>query len=380
MKRGFTLVEMMVSLSISTLIVAGALTLHTSFQRQNVRHTQLAEVQQTLRVAAQVLAQAIRGAGNGLFGGTLQIQHQSVMNTNCPSKFTGVTTSCYYPVQFSNHNVYPAGNLDANPEGPTPYTDTAVGDVDDDPDWLRIVSLDGETPAGLAAPVAAMTEWLADGTLNLNPCPSAAVISLCVRDGRGFNDPEQLFYAASFITGRIGSCVRKATGFSPAPGLTPVPTLIEHANNAFNPPGLSDPCFANNMGPVYRRDHSKLFRVDLSDPRGPRLMASYTRPGAAPDWKVLADGVEDLQIALLLHNGTICNSTDVVGSCDPRHIDSVRITLVARSRSPLAGFPRGSLEAIEDRPARQFTDGYLRRSFITQVDLRNGGEPFKLID
>jgi hypothetical protein len=57
--------ELLVSLALGALVIAGALQIHTAVTRQGQRQKEVAEVQQTLRVAARLVAAAVRNAGAG---------------------------------------------------------------------------------------------------------------------------------------------------------------------------------------------------------------------------------------------------------------------------------------------------------------------------
>ncbi len=55
--------ELLVSLALGALVIAGALQMHTAFTRQGQRQQEVAEVQQTLRVAMRLVGAALRSAG-----------------------------------------------------------------------------------------------------------------------------------------------------------------------------------------------------------------------------------------------------------------------------------------------------------------------------
>ena len=64
--RGYSLVELMVGLALAALVLAGAVQMHWSFNRQAQRQQEIAELQQTLRTAMKILERAVRSAGRGL--------------------------------------------------------------------------------------------------------------------------------------------------------------------------------------------------------------------------------------------------------------------------------------------------------------------------
>src|SRR5690242_10782880 len=82
--RGFTLIELMVSMALGLLLLAGAFEMHASFSRQSVHQQETADMQQALRVGAQVIGQAARTAGSGLSGGLLDL-YDSASPTGLPA-------------------------------------------------------------------------------------------------------------------------------------------------------------------------------------------------------------------------------------------------------------------------------------------------------
>jgi hypothetical protein len=97
---------------------------------------------------------------------------------------------------------------------------------------------------------------------------------------------------------------------------------------------------------------------------------------ATYEWIPLADGIEDLQLAVILADGTVCNHVDDPRACNFAHAVAVRITLVGRSSSPLQGVPPSALGGYEDEPATMPPSGslatsFLRRAVTSTVQLRN---------
>ena len=81
-----------------------------------------------------------------------------------------------------------------------------------------------------------------------------------------------------------------------------------------------------------------IFRIDTTDPATPRLMAAFNKLTDQPTWQVLADNIEDLQIAIILTDGTICNSSDDPTSaiCDPRKARAICPLSSRMNRRPAA--------------------------------------------
>lgn len=372
MTRGFSLVEVLVSLALGGLLVGGAFELNLAFNRQSARQQKVAEMHQTLRVSRQVIERALRNAGLGLQSGSLQMP--------------GGALGCgqLYPVQFFNRNAYP------------PVVDSIANDVDLDPDWLMLVS-SADTSEGLGCPLGscggnlggalqpvrvAMTEdftTLAAGGGNLvvvvdgtvpEPAPPLPVPRInCVLAITGINPaagPGQLTYAAPGCPG--GPCnpvalpfpapVRKLNGTGSA---VPAVTLLRVQR-------AGDPAIANCPAP-------------------PCLMASFAGIGEPPRWQMVAEFIEDLQIAILLNDGRVCGtrdpgsgalySVDDPAICDPRAARAVRFSLTVRSSSTVPGFGLGTFGGIEDEPASDGAplglapDAFLRRTVTAEVQWRN---------
>jgi prepilin-type N-terminal cleavage/methylation domain-containing protein len=228
--KGFTLVEVMISLALAAMIVGGTLQFHAIATRQVMRQKELAEVDQNLRVTMRILERAVRSAGLGLGEGVAAFQ-------------------------FSNANDY---------VDPKVVFDRDPARRDEDPDWFRVTVADPEGPA-----------------------------------------------------------VR-----------------------------------------------SMVFRVDLSDRQVPRLMTAVLG-GGETKWSAVADHIEDLQIATILDDGTVCDSVDDPALCDPARVVAVRLTLEGRSSKKIAGLASGEIGGYEDRRAVHVNDHYLRRALISEIQLRN---------
>ena len=125
---GFTLIEVMVSLALGMLLLAGAFVMHSSYARQSNRQQQLADMQQSLRVGRDIIARAVRGAGAGLTGVPFHVWDCNTAQDRY-----------YYPIQFGNDN------NEANMLTGAPKTvfDVTANDVEPsaNPDWLRIITV-----------------------------------------------------------------------------------------------------------------------------------------------------------------------------------------------------------------------------------------------
>jgi prepilin-type N-terminal cleavage/methylation domain-containing protein len=304
--RGFSLTELIVSLAVAALVVAGAFQLHLSFNRQSQRQRQSAELSQTLRVAMQLLERAVRSAGRGL-----PSTHALTARVGA-----GCTPVTYYGFQFSNDNGY------NDPK--TTFSDPAL--PDGDPDWFRVVAAD-DSPAVYAGSdgdavrfVAATPPGWQPGDLFLVVPDQAQPPSPCALACRG------PYEVGAISVGRIE--IR------------------------------SDGCYGARLpscagpGSALRRfsGGSTVYRVDRSG-RVPTLTmrsAPFGTPvtDATYRWIPLAPGIEDLQVAVVLADGTTCTDADDPRACNFGQAVAVRLTLVGRSAGAESEATRRSITSL----------------------------------
>jgi prepilin-type N-terminal cleavage/methylation domain-containing protein len=357
--RGFTLIELMISLALAGLIVGGALQLHASFNRQAQRQSEIAELQQTLRVSMLILERAIRQAGQGIPGGKFDEERGT------PPSCSGAKMP-HYAFQWSNKNAY------ADPINPTT---SAVTDTD--PDWFVTLFVPD------SAPVYADNDQGSNLRI-VNP-PSG------IPDLSTWNDGDLMA-----IVLPSGICVREISKGS-AHGGSGGTKYVQHnpaqSNRCYNYVPSKDPCLELTppKWPVPVRHLSSgqtVYRVmPIGDPMNPtatpklamRAAPMGTAYSAVP-WTIIAENIEDMQLAVILSDGRICTSVDDPnpGQCELSLAAAVRVTLVARSTVEQAGYRDGMPVATqrEDEPPTPTTtpkDGYLRRSLTAQIELRNMG-------
>ena len=389
-RRGFTLIELMVAMTIGFLVLAGAFEMHSAFSRQSIRQQEAADMQQALRVASQVIGRSVRTAGVGLNGGVLDLFDTAA----APNAWT------LGAVQFSNTNLFPNGY-------PVSAYDKIPGDTEPngDPDWLRVVSFDGT--AMVPDPINQVPTLVEIKSITY-AANGTSPASLLVSDVRPFPVGAFFFAYNADYTNNSNAlpphklCARRVTTAT-SPILPPTDyggTITFDTTSQYNPPpgpaAAQDPCM-NTLGVnfktsgtsyVFALDRSVIFRIDKTNAKTPRLKAWYSPPPgpgsipnfypeATPNWQTLTENIEDLQIAEVLTNGIVCGtlgySTDdasATGPCQPQSVRAVRFTLVARSSSPIPGWTLGGIAAIEDEAATP-NDGYLRRVLTEEVQVRN---------
>jgi prepilin-type N-terminal cleavage/methylation domain-containing protein len=396
--RGFTLIELLVALALAGIVVAGAFQMHLAFNRQSQRQQQVTEMQQTLRVAMQLVERAIRQAGQGL-GPTKSI---SGFASNC-------TSTTYYGFQWSDGNAY------TDPD--TTYGTAGV--VDTDPDWFRVVysdtmSEDGVTyTQGNGVNISFVSQspqsWNVGDLFVVVPDLSKVVGG--ASPSCSYNCLTQVYEVTSAYTG---------TPTMAAPGMI----KNQNGGSCYNPPPGLDKCLSGNgrpngcagpgatlrhvsnggivykiMTPAEQGDTAAVGNTTVT-PKLAMRQAVFGTSATAQQWIPIADNIEDMQIAVILADGTICgNGGSVVDDprpgaanrcqldIDPTKLDAngnviangpaaVRVTLVARSSQPLHGVPASPLGGYENRPSSTppttTRDAYyLRRAMTATIQLRN---------
>ena len=359
-ERGFTLIELLVSLALAGLVCAGAFQMHVAFNRQSQRQQQVAEIQQTLRVAMQLIERAIRSAGEGL------------PSTHIfPGMGPGCTPVNYYGFQFSNDNTY------TDPK----TTFWSVGTADGDPDWFRVVASDSLGDQGV-------TLW-----------SSGAVFTSVIAPQSQTWNSNDLFMVLDSCAGCVGQVREVTTGFSGnATSASPGQVKHQKGTSCYNPaPGncpACDKCLGNfgcaQPGAPIRHfsGGSTVYRIMTSADQGdatglisPKLTMRTAPFGTAFNdttyrWVPLADNIEDMQIAVILLDGTVCSNNDNPATCNFANAAAVRVTLVGRSAQPLQGVPASPVGGYEDEtastPASTSVQAYyLRRAMTATIELRN---------
>lgn len=338
-ERGVTLVELMIAMFLSTLILMGAFHVHSTFQTSLHRQDQISRMQQTMKVTRDLLERRLRSAGAGLVANTKSYcggEHQ------------------VGPFTLHNKNTFGQG-------------DTTEGDSDNDPDWFEVISSDKAL----------------NGIIT-QPSP--------VKNAVNFVDNPEAFPVGGLfgIKGPNGVCVFMVTMHPGSNGVQYRPGAGA-LNQCYNSPAEKGACQSEvldgaNFVPVGSEmlnfsSGTFALRIDDSNPRRPVLMMATGVAGGDPNlyqWQPVAEHVEDMQIGMYLDTsdppdeiGDLwVNSRDLT-TLELDRVRAVRISLVFRSASEIAGWRAGRRPALEDRPAATTTDGYLRRVMTSTVKLRN---------
>ena len=173
-ERGFTLIELMISIVISSVIVAGGYTVLTTTHKATISNERAVGTQQNIRVAMELIARDIKQAGYGMptapntpVGGTVG---------NCATGAGGTTSAAIRPVD--NNPVIPLTAVNDTGSDTislvVPRTNSTNGAI---PGWV----LSSAAPSGGAGAFTtitltntAVTEMVAEGMLN----GSGAYVSL----------------------------------------------------------------------------------------------------------------------------------------------------------------------------------------------------------
>jgi hypothetical protein len=182
--------------------------------------------------------------------------------------------------------------------------------------------------------------------------------------------------------------ISKGTNFGGASS----PKYIKHdptnSKRCYNPPIASDDCTAS-LSAAHRAVIRHIdgwvtqYRVlpigDASNPTAtPKLAmrrAPYGDYTTTYAWQIIADNIENMQLALVMTDGNICYNIDDPAVCEPARAAAVRISLVARSEAEVAGYRDGWPLRYENEAGNVNVttprDGYLRRAVTAQIELRN---------
>jgi prepilin-type N-terminal cleavage/methylation domain-containing protein len=317
-ERGFTLVELMMSLVIFSVAVAGILSVAVSLT-QGFREQRLAvAAQDAVRSPIDLLSDALRQASPGVSD-----PNNVHDNTTCTSGAITVTNS------------------------------TTGADA------LDIIFASG----GIVTSITANTVTESGGTVTL-----AHTTNLAVGD--------YVLLTSDYATGRV---MLATTG-------TTATTLVLASSSCT---GTNFPAFSFGVGTTVIRVQHARFTVadDAANNNMPTLWMDADSTGTVHSNEPLAEGIEDLQVALGIDAGTngideqvgastaaddwIYNHASDVLPATPM-IRAVRLTLIARTTSGEFGNQfTYTRPTSEDRTSASTPDQYRRRVLRSVVEVRN---------
>lgn len=326
LRRGFTLVEMMVAIGILTVVVAGVM---QSFVVQNRAYTvvdQTTESQQNLRAIAYMLERDLRMAGYRVAEGAVAcgIDANNGPDTLYVSDSEPITT--------------------IDPTDPNARTDDAFG---------------AAVTAGFGTSIDTHTLTVDDTVLDDTPywdTPS----SLPGPDSDFYEGGAAILFDAA--NPQFGTACGTILDINPGAG-GQIRVAFENALPAAAAGGLL------TLVPAVR------YSVDVAE--------SQLRRNDV----VIASDVDDLQVAYFIdadENGRVTNDDEYEGSAlaadeyesantDHSELREVRFNLSVRSRTEDPAFIDGFMQATENRAAVGTTDGFRRRTYTATVRPRNVG-------
>jgi prepilin-type N-terminal cleavage/methylation domain-containing protein len=335
-QRGFTLIELMISLVLFSFAIAGVLSVAVAITQGFREQRQAVQAEAAVRVPMDFLLDALRQAGPGVSN---PVNMHDI--NNCTDGAITVQSA-------------PGGTYDSK---------TILADTD----TLDVIYAAGAVVTATRDPFG----------------PSDLTVT--VNDGTQFVDGDYVvvtdFDVAVFA--RVATVAGNDLTFD-----TPTTCSPETP--------WPSPCAACSGGKgfvagatVIRAQHAHFFIADLGDGSGVPALWMDPDAGGALDPEPLAEGIEDLQIAVGIDanslNGieeaTPATATDewrfnATGDTPPavgETIRAARITLVARTGSLVGATPAYYRPLAEDHAAATAPDTYRRRVLRTLVELRNNG-------
>jgi prepilin-type N-terminal cleavage/methylation domain-containing protein len=339
-KQGFTLIEMMISVVVSSVVIAGLYSIFNLQSRQFLYQDLQIEMHQNIRFATDVLSRSIRMAGYGA-GGSISGYH---------------------------------GSSTDNDTLPVIMSWDAQGD--NDTDGITVVYGDPSLRLNTEASIEAC------GTESL----TFDLTILDHEDKLAEYEAGELLLCSDYanLTG-IESYLWVISSVSSSSGVISVDD-----NSGYD--DYADLCGeAENLSPsmLCTKAHVMTFYIDMDDSDGfgpgseenPVLMMDMNLDWPSADDVPLVDNIEDIQFEYCLNDGTTeptCdtehteNWVDDVSSGSESGVWMVRMYIVGRSsRKDPQQLRKSRRPAVANQGAATFEDHYYRQTLVTEVAVRN---------
>jgi prepilin-type N-terminal cleavage/methylation domain-containing protein len=326
--RGFTLIELMISMALFGLIAAGAMSLVLSGARTQSRSARVDVAQTSLRSAIDFITRDVVGASAGAKSGLFTLASGTVVN---------------------------AVNLTLNKAG-------VNGD-----DWLELYTVDSSTAAQLTSPVG-----VGANSLPITYEQSSTVATGCVLCGQFLS---ALPYPAYVQVSDLSSGAIVKLG-------SVTPTALTLAENM-------PAAYAANAWVLPSRHVTYKISTTMFGAASTGNAAMLTMDVNGSGFQPLAEGVEDMQIAYGFDNngdGVINDDNgataggdewlynaagETVGTWSIANLRTIRVTLVVKGTSV-----EGGQQNLPARPKAEdhnggSVDGFIRRVLRTEIAVRN---------
>jgi prepilin-type N-terminal cleavage/methylation domain-containing protein len=338
--RGFTLIELMISMALFGLIAAGAMTLVISGARTQSHSARVDVAQTSLRTAIDFITRDVMGAGAGSNGGSLTLSGGTLVNA----------------IAFDTT----ANNIVST----SPYVDHS--------DRLELYNVDGTTLAQLSSNVAG----------NATTLPITYEGSGSGSTGRfaAQSTPYQSYVQVFDPNAKLAAVVSMTSASGTALTVSSVPTAFS-AYAGYVVPSRHVTYFVSNQQ-----------FTSTATSNASMLMMSLNGSTNINNAEPLAEGVADMQIAYGFDtngDGIITETTPTPSANDDEwlyncanetptaqmvigNLRSVRVTLVVKSTSVDTGQQNMPVRpAAEDNAAATTQDGFIRRVLRTEIAVRN---------
>ena len=341
--RGFTLIELMISLALFGLIAAGAMSLVISGARMQTHSARVDLAQTSLRTAIDFIARDIMAAAAGTNGGTLLVSGGSTVNAIAFDTTVNNITST------------------------SPYVDNT--------ERLELYNGDGSTLAQLTAAanggVSALTISYETAPTTTSPWQNNRFVAQ--------TSPYPSFVELFDPNAKSAAIVQLNSASGTALSVAALPASFAAYTTFVMPARHVSYYVSNTTFGSTSTSNTSMLMMSLNG-------ATNTTNGAP-----LAEGVEDMQVAygfdtnadnIVTENGAALNDDEwlynVVGGETPTaqmtmaNLRTVRVTLVVKSTSIDSGSTAMPLRPqAEDHSAATSQDGFIRRVMRTEIAVRN---------
>jgi prepilin-type N-terminal cleavage/methylation domain-containing protein len=359
-QRGFTLIELMISLVLFSFAIAGALSIAVTLTNGYREQRQAIETEQSVRAPMDYLTDAIRNSSPAMPGATClgappTYMPQAGCNTVAPatSILEVMSSSCTatgVPAIWTTNSATAADTLDVIYAAGGFVTSLASGYTTNTDTTISVWNASGILPGDTLLVV---------NTVDASSTPKAALVHV----SSTWTNPN-----TACGTAPAALCATAVTLDSPLCGTTdalPLYSLVVRAYHA----------------------HFYIDTTNYANPQGdviPTLMMDPNIPGQPAE--PLAENIEDMQVALGIdadQNGAISANEWAYSATTPGALSgtlrAVRITLTARAPQQLIGYAAQHAffrRVAEDYPADTGGDAWRRRVLTSTVEVRNsGGSP-----